>query len=279
MNSAPSDELFATDAYVHTFEATVDTVDADQRLVALDRTAFYPGGGGQPYDIGTLRWHDGDADVTRTRRVAERVWHAVAADQPLPDPGATVEGRIDWERRHLLMRTHTALHILCGVIWQDFAVAVTGGNMTPGTGRLDFELPEMSAELGRRLEQRINQEIARARAIAVEFVDRADADNDPALIRTRANLIPADIDPLRVIDIVGLDRQADGGTHVATTAEVGVVEVTGTQSKGRANKRVRIAVRDQGLPEDPSRTWPSDAWSAAGPPSEESVEDPSSWSE
>jgi misacylated tRNA(Ala) deacylase len=143
------------------------------------------------------------------------------------------------------MRTHTALHILCGVIWQDFSVAVTGGNMEPGTGRLDFELPEMSAELGRRLEQRINNEIARARAIAVEFVDRSDADRDPALIRTKANLIPAAIDPLRVIDISGLDRQADGGTHVLSTAEVGAVAVTGTQSKGRANKRVRIAVRDQ----------------------------------
>jgi misacylated tRNA(Ala) deacylase len=244
-----TDELFAFDAYVHTFEATVDQVDVDQRIVALDRTAFYPGGGGQPHDLGTLRWHDGGADVVRARRVEGRVWHAIGPDQPLPDPNATVEGRVDWGRRHLLMRTHTALHILCGVIWQDFAVAVTGGNMEPGTGRLDFALPEMSAELGRRLELRINEEIARARAIAVEFVDRADADTDPALIRTKANLIPAAIDPLRVIDIVGLDRQADGGTHVATTAEVGVVEVTGTQSKGRANKRVRIAVRDaQGSP-------------------------------
>lgn len=252
--SAPTDELFAIDAYVHTFEATVNAVDPDQRLVALDRTAFYPGGGGQPYDIGALRWHEGGADVARTRRVAGRVWHALATDQPLPDPGTTVEGRVDWERRHLLMRTHTALHILCGVIWQDFAVAVTGGNMEPGTGRLDFELPEMSAELGRRLERRINEEIARARAVAVEFVDRAAADTDPALIRTKANLIPAAIDPLRVIDIVGLDRQADGGTHVASTAEVGAVEVTGTRSKGRANKRVRIAVRDQKLPEEPSRT-------------------------
>jgi misacylated tRNA(Ala) deacylase len=226
------DELFATDAYARTFEAVVDAVDTDQRLVALNRTAFYPGGGGQPYDMGRLQWHDGGGDVARTRRVA---------------------GRIDWERRYLLMRTHTALHILCGVIWQDFAVAVTGGNMEPGTGRLDFELSEMSAELGRRLERRINDEIARARAIAVEFVDRADADADPALIRTKANLIPASIDPLRVIDIAGLDRQADGGTHVATTAEVGAVEVTGTQSKGRANKRVRIAVRDQ-PPEESRRS-------------------------
>lgn len=244
-----TDELFATDAYVRTFEAVVDDVDEEQRLVALNRTAFYPGGGGQPHDVGTLRWHDGGADVPHTRRVSGRVWHAIAADQPLPAPGTEVEGHLDWERRHLLMRTHTALHVLCGVIWQDFEVAVTGGNMDPGKGRLDFELSEMSVELGRRLEQRINEEIQRARAIAVEFVDRATADTDPALIRTKANLIPAAIDPLRVIDIRGLDRQADGGTHVATTAEVGRVAVTRTESKGKANKRVRIAVADAG-PDD-----------------------------
>lgn len=239
-----TDELFATDAYLRSFEAFVDEVDEDEHRVTLRRTAFYPGGGGQPHDTGALGWHDGTADVIRARRADGRLWHVVAPDQPLPAPGDEVEGRIDWERRHLLMRTHTALHVLCGVIWQDFGVAVTGGNMEPGRGRLDFELSEMSAELGRRLERRINDEIDRARAVAVEFVERADADADPALIRTKANLIPASIDPLRVIDIRGLDRQADGGTHVATTAEVGVVEVTGTESKGRANKRVRIAVRD-----------------------------------
>lgn len=242
--SAPTEELFATDAYVHTFEAVVTDVDTADRLVALNRTAFYPGGGGQPPDTGTLQWHDGRAAVTRARRTGGRLWHAIADDQPLPAPGTQLEGAIDWDRRHLLMRTHTALHVLCGVIWQDFQVAVTGGNMEPGTGRLDFELSEMSAELGRRLERRINEEIQRARQIAVEFVDRAETDTDPALIRTKANLIPAAIDPLRVIDIAGLDRQADGGTHVGSTDEVGAVEVTGTQSKGRANKRVRIAVRD-----------------------------------
>lgn len=235
-----TDELFSTDAYLRTFEAGVTKVDAEQRLVALDRTAFYPGGGGQPWDVGVLRWHDGTADVRRTRRVGGQIWHEIAADQPLPDPGGELEGTLDWDRRHLLMRTHTALHILCGVIWQDFGVAVTGGNMEPGSGRLDFELAEMSAELGRRLERRINDEIARARDIAIEFVDRVEADADPALIRIKANLIPASIDPLRVIDIRGLDRQADGGTHVATTAEVGAVEITKTESKGRANKRVRL---------------------------------------
>lgn len=145
------------------------------------------------------------------------------------------------------MRTHTALHILCGVVWQEFGIPVTGGSMDPGRGRLDFPLDAINTELGQRLELRINDEIERAREIMVTFLGRAVADDDPALIRTSANLIPREIDPLRVIDIVGLDRQADGGTHVASTADVGVVAVTGTESKGRGNKRVRIEVRDRPL--------------------------------
>lgn len=241
-----TEELYSTDAYLRSFEAEVVDVDRSGGRVALGRTAFYPGGGGQPHDLGLLRWDGGAASVGKVGRAEGRIWHlleGVDADA-LPAVGEAVAGEVDWSRRHLLMRTHTALHVLCGVIWTDFRVAVTGGNMEPGRGRLDFELDAMSAELGARLERRINDELARAREIAVEFVARAEADADDALIRTKANLIPASIDPLRVIDIRGLDRQADGGTHVATTAEVGRVQVTGTESKGRANKRVRLAVVD-----------------------------------
>lgn len=239
-----TEELYATDAYLRTFEGAIVAVDEAAGRVALDRSAFYPGGGGQPHDLGTLTWDGGRAAVARVSRDAGLVWHWLEGDDGLPDPGSEVEGALDWERRHRLMRTHTALHVLCGVVWADFGVAVTGGNMEPGAGRLDFELDAMSAELGARLERRINEEVARARAILVDFVDRAEADVDPALIRTKANLIPASITTLRVIDVVGLDRQADGGTHVGSTAEVGRVEVTKTESKGRANKRVRIAVHD-----------------------------------
>jgi misacylated tRNA(Ala) deacylase len=240
----PTEELYATDAYLRTFEADVTDVDEAGGRVALRRTAFYPGGGGQPHDIGELGWGTGRAAVTKVRKEGGVVWHWLEPDAGVPDPGVGVAGDLDWERRHLLMRTHTALHVLCGVIWADFAVAVTGGNMEPGHGRLDFELDAMSAELGQQVERRINEEIARAREILVDFVDRAEADRDPALIRIKANLIPKAIDPLRVIDIVGLDKQADGGTHVASTAEVGHVTVTKTESKGRANKRIRIAVSD-----------------------------------
>jgi misacylated tRNA(Ala) deacylase len=239
------DELFSVDAYRRRFDAAVVEVDRELGRVALARTAFYPGGGGQPCDTGILTWDGGQARVTRVGRDAGRIWHWLEGDGlELPNPASEVEGAIDWDRRHLLMRTHTALHILCGVVWADYRVAVTGGNMEPGVGRIDFELDAMSAELGRRLEQRVNEEIIRSHEILVDFLERAEADIDPALIRTKANLIPADIDPLRVIDIVGLDRQADGGTHVATTAEVGRVQVLKTESKGRANKRVRLAVTD-----------------------------------
>ena len=232
-------ELFAVDAYVREFDSTVAEVDHEGRRVLLARTAFYPGGGGQPCDLGTIAGHP----VTAVRREAGRIWHTLDTDD-LPGVGAEVEGRLDWTRRHALMRTHTALHILCGVIWADYAIPVTGGNMEPLRGRLDFPFPAMSADLGARVERRINEEIEKAHEIVVDFLPRSLADADPALIRTAASLIPQEIDPLRVIDIVGLDRQADGGTHLLSTAEVGAVRVVGTESKGKDNKRIRLEVTD-----------------------------------
>lgn len=235
-------ELFAVDAYRTTFDATVAEVDREGGRVRLDRTAFYPVGGGQPCDLGTLTSHDGTLEVTAVRRERGPIWHTVEGD--LPDVGTEVHGEIDWDRRHRLMRTHTALHVLCGVIWADYGIPVTGGNMEPMKGRLDFPFPAISADLGASVERRINDEIARAHEIVVDFLPRSVADADPALIRTSANLIPQEIDPLRVIDIVGLDRQADGGTHVLSTAEVGAVRVVGTESKGKDNKRIRLEVLD-----------------------------------
>ena len=235
-------ELFAVDAYRHEFDSTVAEVDRDGGRIRLARTAFYPGGGGQPCDLGTILGPGGPLTVTAVKRDRGPIWHTVEGD--LPEVGSEVQGVVDWDRRHRLMRTHTALHILCGVIWADYAIPVTGGNMEPLKGRLDFPFPTMSADLGARVEKRINEEIERAWEIVVDFVPRSAADADPALIRTSANLIPQEIDPLRVIDIVGLDRQADGGTHVLSTAEVGRVRVTGTESKGRDNKRIRLEVDD-----------------------------------
>jgi misacylated tRNA(Ala) deacylase len=249
--NAPADlaatELFAVDAYTTEFDARVAEVDAEGGRIRLDRTAFYPGGGGQPHDLGTIRTVDGELAVTAVRREGGAIWHTVVStgstsEPDLPDPGAEVQGTLDWTRRHQLMRTHTALHILCGVIWADHRIPVTGGNMEPLKGRLDFPFPAMSADLGAQVERRINEEIERAHEILVDFVPRSLADADPALIRTSANLIPLAIDPLRIIDIVGLDKQADGGTHVLSTAEVGRVRVAGTESKGKDNKRIRLEI-------------------------------------
>jgi misacylated tRNA(Ala) deacylase len=245
--NAPPDlaasELFAVDAYATEFDARVVEVDREGGRVRLDRTAFYPGGGGQPHDVGTIQTADGTLLVTAVKRDAGAIWHVVGTDHDVSE-GAEVQGVLDWRRRHQLMRTHTALHILCGVIWADYAIPVTGGNMEPLKGRLDFPFPAMSADLGARVEKRINEEIEKAHEILVDFVPRSLADADPALIRTSANLIPQAIDPLRIIDIVGLDKQADGGTHVLSTAEVGAVRVAGTESKGKDNKRIRLEVLD-----------------------------------
>jgi misacylated tRNA(Ala) deacylase len=238
-------ELFAVDAYCQEFESTVAEVDRDQGRVRLARTAFYPGGGGQPCDQGTLVTPGGTLVVTAVRRDGGPIWHTVdGPPEELPEVGTEVQGRLDWTRRHALMRTHTALHVLCGVIWADYRIPVTGGNMEPLQGRLDFPFEAISTDLGAAVEKRINDEIRRAHEIVVDFVPRSLADADPALIRTAADLIPRAIDPLRVIDIVGLDRQADGGTHLLSTAEVGGVRVTKTESKGRGNKRIRIEVVD-----------------------------------
>jgi misacylated tRNA(Ala) deacylase len=239
-------ELFAVDAYRREFEAEISEIDREGGRVLLSRTAFFPGGGGQPHDVGWLSIGDKRVAVGKAGRDAGRVWHWIESGSALANakPGDEVFGELDWPRRHLTMRTHTALHILCGVIWEEYKIPVTGGNMDVGTGRLDFPFEAMSAELGERMERRINDEVAAARDIVVEFLGRDLADDDPALIRTSANLIPRSIDPLRIIDIVGLDKQADGGTHVLSTAEVGRVRVTGTESKGKGNKRIRIAVED-----------------------------------
>jgi misacylated tRNA(Ala) deacylase len=236
-------ELFAVDAYCREFESAVAEVDRENNRIRLARTAFYPGGGGQPCDQGSLVTSGGTLTVTGVRRDGGPIWHTVEGAE-LPDVGSEVQGQVDWTRRHALMRTHTALHILCGVIWADYRIPVTGGNMEPLQGRLDFPFDAMSTELGATVERRVNEEIARAHEIVVDFLPRSLADTDPALIRTAANLIPQEIDPLRVIDIVGLDRQADGGTHVLSTAEVGGVRVTKTESKGKGNKRIRLEVVD-----------------------------------
>ncbi|GJM39613.1 MAG: Ala-tRNA(Pro) hydrolase [Acidimicrobiales bacterium] len=230
--------LFLADAYLRTFDATVTAVDEEAGRVTLDRTGFYATGGGQPHDTGTLN----GAAVTSVRKEGAEVWHSLDGD--LPAVGAAVTGEIDWDRRHQLMRTHTAMHILCGVIWNEYGKAVTGGNMEPLSGRMDFEFDPLPDGFAETIEAAVNAEIAADRPIEVTFLDRPVALADPDLIRTKVNLIPEFVTEIRVVDIVGLDKQADGGTHVASTGEVGAFRVTKTESKGKGNKRVRIEITD-----------------------------------
>ncbi len=233
-----TEELAGRDAYLHVAEGSV--VDAATDGIVLDRTVFYARGGGQPGDTGILRWDGGETRVVDTIRRQGGVLHVPAPGDPLPEPGMGIEGIIDWDRRYQVMRTHTALHALSGVVYRDFGAKVTGGNMEPGVARMDFELDSISQEFGRQVEETLNRELVKGYPTEILYLARATALQDPDLIRTKVNLIPEWVQEIRVVDIVGLDRQADGGTHVRTTLEVGAVRVVKTESKGKANKRMRI---------------------------------------
>ncbi len=236
-----TDLLYMTDSYLREFEAQVVAVDEAQGRVALDRTAFYPGGGGQPYDVGELVVGEGTLPVRKVKKEGDVVWHWV--EGPLPEVGARVTGRIDWDRRYLLMRTHTALHILSAVVYRDYGAKVTGGNMEPGKGRMDFEFENLTRDLVQEIEAKVNAEVAAARPVSVRLLPREEAFQIPDLIRTKINLLPPHITEVRVVEIEGLDLQADGGTHVANTREVGRVRIPEYKSKGRINKRIYIEVK------------------------------------
>jgi misacylated tRNA(Ala) deacylase len=234
------ERIYSTDAYARSMAATVVETDSEDRRVLLDRTVFYPGGGGQPHDVGELWIGDDAMPVVRVTQDGSGVWHWI--EGALPERGMQLRGEIDWERRHALMRTHTAMHALCGVVWNRFHSPVTGGNMNPGEGRLDFDIPDWDSEEKPVLEAELNRQLTLGLPVEVSFLPRTAADEDPSLIRTKVNLLPATIREVRVIDIVGLDRQADGGTHVDSTGEVGRVHVKKVESKGRGFRRIRLAL-------------------------------------
>ncbi len=244
-----TERIYATEQYARTMDATVVDVDPDEGRVLLDRSVFYPGGGGQPADTGALWIGDDRLEVVRVAADRSGVWHWLTDDAGVaatPKTGTAVHGEVDWDRRYRLMRTHTAMHALCGVVWDRFASPVTGGDMKPGEGRLDFELPDWDPEAREPLEAELNRQLDAARPVEVSFLPRDEADQDPSLIRTKVSLLPDSLREVRVIDIVGLDRQADGGTHVRSTSEVGHVAITKVESKGRGFRRIRLSLQGEG---------------------------------
>lgn len=250
-----TEQLYYDDAYLRTFEATIVDVsrtDAPDPVweIALDRSAFYPGGGGQPADTGTLAIAGHTLTVAKVKRNGAQIVHTARLDTDAGEAvsalehalvnGASLHGELDWDRRYRIMRTHTAMHILCGVVWRDYGASVTGGNMDPGEGRMDFEFESLSRDLIREIEARCNAEISAAHPVQSRILPREEAFQIPDLIRTKINLLPAGIQEVRTVELVGLDLQADGGTHVANTREVGSMEITDYKSKGAINKRIYI---------------------------------------
>lgn len=232
--------LYQTDSYLQEFDGNILSIVEEERAVVLDRTAFYPGGGGQPCDFGTLKVGDVIYPVGKVKKQGDQVLHFLGGDEPLPTLGSAARGTLDWARRYKLMRTHTALHVLCGTIFRDYGALVTGGNMEPLKGHLDFEFATMRGELVREIEAAINKEAQARRDVRVNILPREEAFRIPDLIRTKINLLPEGITHVRTIEIVGLDLQADGGTHVRNTNEVGMIRVADYKSKGAINKRIYI---------------------------------------
>jgi len=229
------------DQTLRTWDATVLAAGPDG--IVLDRSAFYPGGGGQPPDDGVLLWGGVATRIVGARKAGD-LYLLPAPDDPVPPPGTAVRGALDDERRTALMRTHSALHVLCGVVFRDYGALVTGGNMEPLTARMDFNMTEVPAGFREAVEAACNQEVGADRHIDVRVLPRAEAFAIPDIIRTATNLVPESVQQVRIIDIVGLDTQADGGTHVASTKQIGRIEVTKLENKGRGFRRVRLRVRD-----------------------------------
>jgi len=237
-----TDLLYQTDSYLREFSARVISILQQERAVVLDRTAFYPGGGGQPCDFGSLTVEGSVYSVDKVKKQGEDVLHFLGGDGPLPPTGSASSGTLNWTRRYQLMRTHTALHVLCGTVFQNYGALVTGGDMDPLKGRMDFEFATMRGELVREIEAAVNEEVQAAREIRVRILPREEAFQIPDLIRTKINLLPEGIPQVRTVEIVGLDLQADGGTHVRNTNEVGKIRVVDYKSKGAINKRIYIEI-------------------------------------
>ncbi|HDD62115.1 MAG TPA: alanyl-tRNA editing protein [Chloroflexi bacterium] len=235
-------KLYHDDSYLQNFSARVSKLDLENHGLILDQSAFYPGGGGQPNDRGSLNTTSGPIPIHKVKIVNGQIVHFLPPEASLPDIGSPLDFDLDWDYRYQLMRTHTAMHILCGTIFRDYGASVTGGNMTPLQGRMDFEFASLQKDLVQVIEHAVNVEIDNALPISWRSIPRAEAFQIPDLIRTKINLLPENIAEIRIVEIEGLDLQADGGTHVKNTAEVGRVRINDYKSKGRENKRIYLEI-------------------------------------
>ena len=236
--------LYQMDSYLQEFNSTVQSIDPENNSLVLRQTAFFPGGGGQPADRGWLTIGNKPVEVARARKSGPNIAHIIIGEMPVFEIGSSVNGKIDWDQRYQLMRTHTAMHILCGVIFRDYGASVTGGSMEPMAGRMDFEFETMHKDLVQEIEAAINKEVDNARPVRIDILPREEAFQIPDLIRTKINLLPEGIQQVRVVEIIGLDLQADGGTHVNNTSEVGEIEIVDYKSKGKINKRIYVRLSD-----------------------------------
>ncbi len=236
--------LYQTDSYLKEFDAVITALDVENHAVALDRCALYPGGGGQPNDFGTLLLDGRTVTIGNIKKIGQDIWLIFPPEIPLPAVGTSVHGMIDWERRYKLMRTHSAMHVLCGVVFQDYGALVTGGNMDPLEGRMDFEFETLGKDLVQVIEDAVNHEILKGAEVRVKNLPREEAFQIPDLIRTKINLLPPEISHIRTVELVGLDLQADGGTHVHNISEIGKARIVDYKSKGKINKRIYLSLEE-----------------------------------
>jgi len=237
-------KLYHDDSYLRKFTARITDHDLENHGLILSETTFYPGGGGQPHDKGLLLLSSGPIQIPKVKMVNGQIVHFLPRDVSLPNVGSSADFKLDWKFRYQLMRTHTAMHVLCGAIFRDYGASVTGGNMTPLQGRMDFEFASLKKDFVQLIEDSVNTEISKGLPVSWRSIPRDEAFQIPDLIRTKINLLPKQITEVRVVEIEGLDLQADGGTHVKNTSEVGRIRINDYKSKGRENKRIYLEILD-----------------------------------
>ena len=232
-----TEELFRDNSYLKSCEATV--VAVQDNGVILDQTVFYPNGGGQPGDTGFLTTVSGEKiEITDTQKNPEGILHITAEGASLPSVGETVQGEIDWDRRHRLMRMHTCMHLLCSIV----PMGVTGGSIRDGSARLDFDAPDPLDKT--EITQRLNQLVEENHPVETSWITDEQLENEPELVRTMSVQPPRGSGRVRLVNVKQVDLQPCGGTHVRSTGEIGKVLVKKIEKKGKHNRRINVVFAD-----------------------------------